>query len=106
MRHDIPLCPPVRFCGHHAIESVLKQQNGQQHHLYQQGSHRSDIKRKRLSIEWDQQQSVDEKDGPAEDGPNNASLSPQNPAHRAGGYGHRSICDIAVNFKSHAYSPL
>lgn len=61
MRHDIPLCPPACFAGDHAIESVLKQQNGQQHHLYQQGSHRSDIKRKRLSVKRDQQQSVDEK---------------------------------------------
>ena len=32
-------------------------------------------------------------------------IEPQHLAHRAGGYGHRSICDIAVNFKSHAYSP-
>ena len=51
------LCARQRvFAGDHAVEPVLKQQNGQQHHLYKQGSHRSDIKRKRLSIEWDQQQ--------------------------------------------------
>lgn len=34
------------------------------------------------------------------------SLSPQHLAHRAGSYGHRLICDIAVNFKCHAFSPL
>ena len=94
------------FTGDHAIESVLKQQNGQQHHLYQQGSHRTGIKRKRLSVEWDQQQCVDEKDAPAENGPKDAAFSPQHLAHRAGSYGHRSICDITVNFKSHVYSPL
>ena len=101
------LCARQRvFAGDHAVESVLKQQNGQQHHLCQQGSQRSDIKRKRLSIEWDQQQCVDEKDAPAENGPKDAAFSLQHLAHRAGGYGHREICDVTVNFKCHAYSPL
>ena len=106
MRHDSPLCLPARFAGDHAVEPILKQQNGQQHHLYQQGNHRTGIKRKRLSVEWDQQQSVDEKDAPAENGPKDAAFSPHHLAHHAGGYGHRTIRDVAVNFKSHSFSPL
>lgn len=94
--------------GQHAATAAGQRETVtlQQHHLYQQGNHRLASSVKRLSVEWDQQQCVDEKDAPAENGPNNVSLSPQHPAHRAGSYGHRMIRDITVNFKSHSFSPL
>ena len=61
MRTGVQLLPFLAFweAWNNFCLLYTSQQNGQQHHLYQHGSQRSDIKHKRLSIEWDQQQCIE-----------------------------------------------